>query len=57
MGIYSFNLGRDSEYNLGYKDLKVFEKADGSSLLNENKYIVEVEDSGLYLPGFGVAEI
>lgn len=57
MGIYSFNLGRDSEYNLGYKDLKIFEKADGSSLLSENKYIVEVEDSGLYLPGFGVAEI
>jgi hypothetical protein len=39
LGIYSFNLGRDSEYNLGYKDLSVF-TVNGKSLLTEGAQIV-----------------
>lgn len=35
LGIYSFNLGRDSYYNLGYQILKKFTNTDGTTVVNE----------------------
>lgn len=35
LGIYSFNLGRDSYYNLGYQILKKFTNIDGTTVTNE----------------------
>jgi len=34
-GVYNFNLGRESEYNLGYKDYNVFCDSNGKSILED----------------------
>lgn len=58
LGIYNFNLGRNSYYNLGYLDLKQLEnigldKNDG----NFKVYQVPIDSYNTKLPGLYVAEV
>lgn len=60
LGIYNFNLGRTSYYNLGYKDLTIFEN-NGTNQLNDagdsfTFYAIESSDNALR-SGLGIAEI
>ena len=62
LGIYNFNLGRDSEFNLGYKDLRLLSKPipsgfDVISIPNIQKIGNQTLSIKEYLQGFGVAEI
>ena len=63
LGIYNFNLGRDSEYNLGYKDLRLLPDSIPSGFAVTKIPVNKSLQSGTtlnaqgYLPGFGVAEI
>ena len=63
IGISSFNLGRDSEFNLGYKDLRLL-----PSTMTEGMQVISIDKdkelsdgtvltANSYLSGFGVAEI
>ena len=55
LGIYNFNLGRKSYFNLGYKDLNIL--TDDMTLKNGfNLYEVNKERNVL-LPGIRVAEV
>lgn len=57
-GVYNFNLGRESYFNLGYKDLRVF--GDKTTLTGSGKdfvfYKINNDDNTLR-EGLGVAEI
>lgn len=59
-GIYNFNLGRESHYNLGYKDLSVFYNA-GLCLIpnagNTFSFYQISKDQNIMKPGVLVAEI
>jgi hypothetical protein len=63
LGIYNFNLGRESEYNLGYKDLRLLpETIDRGFAITKISNDVTLSDGTTlnaksYLNGFGVAEI
>ena len=63
LGIYNFNLGRDSEYNLGYKDLRLLPDSIPSGFAVTKVPVNKTLNSGTtlnaegYLNGFGVAEI
>ena len=61
-GVYNFNLGRESFYNLGYKDSSVFCDNSGNPLLPEagdgwSFYRVEAAQDYSIKPGIVVAEI
>lgn len=64
LGIYNFNLGRGSAYNLGYKDASVFLDDKGQDTLMskvENggfiQTYVKAEEYNTYNPNLSVAEI
>lgn len=54
LGIYNFNLGRNSEFNLGYKNTAAFEEIDLQA--GFNIYEITAEQNSR-LPGIMVAEI
>jgi hypothetical protein len=57
-GVYNFNLGRESYFNLGYKDLRVF--CDKTTLTGSGKDFVFFKinnDDNTLREGLGVAEI
>lgn len=63
IGITSFNLGRDSEFNLGYKDLRLLpeQMSEGMNIIKINTDVqtsdgVTLNSTG-YLSNFGVTEI
>lgn len=59
LGVYNFNLGRDSYYNLGYKSPAVF--GDENTLQDASSsgftFFSMSKDDNNFLPGIGVAEI
>lgn len=60
MGVYNFNLGRSSYYNLGYKDLSVFGTQDNKLLTNAGNSFSFFKVSPAFdklKEGLGVAEI
>ena len=60
LGVYNFNLGRTSYYNLGYKDLSVFGNADNKLLTNAGNSFTFFKISptqNTLKQGLGVAEI
>lgn len=60
LGVYNFNLGRSSYYNLGYKDLSVFGNASNKLLNNAGNsfsFFKINPSQDLLKPGLGVAEI
>lgn len=60
LGVYNFNLGRTSYYNLGYKDLSVFGNADNKLLTNAGNSFTFFKISptqNILKQGLGVAEI
>lgn len=62
LGIYNFNLGRESEYNLGYKDLRLLPESITpgfaiTKIKNDIKVGNVTLNSKSYINGFGVAEI
>lgn len=63
LGIYNFNLGRDSEYNLGFKDLRLLPEniTDGFAITEIPNDVKIDEDTMLsvnsYLANLGVMEI
>lgn len=60
LGVYNFNLGRTSYYNLGYKDLSVFGDADNQLLTNAGNsftFFKITPSQNVLREGLGVAEI
>ena len=64
LGIYNFNLGRNSAYNLGYKDASVFLDDSGQDTLMpkvENggfiQTYVRAEEYNTYNPNLSIAEV
>lgn len=59
LGVYNFNLGRDSYYNLGYKSPAIF--GDENTLQDAGSsgftFFSMTKDDNNFLPGIGVAEI
>lgn len=60
LGIYNFNLGRSSYYNLGYKDLSVFGEGNNHLLTdagNSFTFFKIAKSEDILREGLGVAEI
>ena len=60
LGVYNFNLGRTSYYNLGYKDLSVFGDAESKLLTNAGNsftFFKITPSQNTLKQGLGVAEI
>lgn len=60
LGVYNFNLGRTSYYNLGYKDLSVFGDAENKLLTNAGNsftFFKITSSQNTLKQGLGVAEI
>lgn len=60
LGVYNFNLGRSSYYNLGYKDLSVFGDSETKLLTNAGNSFTFFKISpsdNILRQGLGVAEI
>lgn len=60
LGVYNFNLGRSSYYNLGYKDLSIFGDAEDKLLTNAGNSFTFFKISpsqNTLKQGLGVAEI
>ena len=57
LGIYNFNLGRESYFNLGYRDLKVLEKGSLENAGDGFTFFEITKDEDVNKPGLGVAEI
>lgn len=60
LGVYNFNLGRQSYYNLGYKDLSVFGNERQSHLVNAGSsftFYKITQSQNVLREGLGVAEI
>lgn len=60
LGVYNFNLGRTSYYNLGYKDLSVFGDSENKLLTNAGNsftFFKITPSQNILKEGLGVAEI
>ena len=61
LGIYNFNLGRSSYYNLGYKNLSVFGDEKNSNLITNSgngfTFCSITKSQDTLNEGLGVAEI